>query len=112
MNIDENAGRGRVTFEITEAPKVRIKDITFEGGDSFSQKKLRKQLKTKDKHWYSWLTGSNKMKKDQFEEDKERLVEFYQNEGFIDFEIKEVIFEHPTSETNKHPFHRFRGKTL
>src|SRR6476659_5481236 len=28
-DIDENAGRGKVTFEITETPKVKIKDVDF-----------------------------------------------------------------------------------
>ena len=32
---DERSGRATVTFEITEAPKIRISDVVFEGGDSF-----------------------------------------------------------------------------
>src|SRR5687768_17567761 len=31
LSIDENAGRGTVTFEITETPKVRIVDVVFDG---------------------------------------------------------------------------------
>ena len=47
LNIDENAGRGTVTFQITEAPKIKIEQIDFIGAAAFSQKELRKQIKTK-----------------------------------------------------------------
>jgi len=90
LSIDENAGRGTATFEIQEAPKVRIIDVYFEGAGAFTQKKLRKILKTR-RHWmFSWITGGGVLKDEQLEDDKDRLSEFYWNEGYIDFELKEV----------------------
>lgn len=87
---DENAGRGIAVFEISESPKLRIRDVEFVGAQAYTQKRLRKAIKTR-RHWmFSWLTGSGVLKTDQFEDDKDKLVEFYQNEGYIDFEIKEV----------------------
>ena len=38
---NEAAGRGTVTFEIAEAPKVKIEDVEFVGANAFSQRKLR-----------------------------------------------------------------------
>ena len=35
------------------------------------------------------------LKDEQFEEDKEKLAEFYRDEGYIDFEIKDVQFDYP-----------------
>jgi len=93
---DENTGRATVTFEVTETPKVIIKDIEFVGATEFSQKKLRKVLKTKRRWLFSWLTGSAKLKDEQFEDDQEKLIAFYQNEGYIDFEIKDVQFDYVT----------------
>ena len=93
---DENTGRATVTFEVTETPKVRIKDIEFVGAKAFPQKKLRKILKTKRRWMFSWLTGSAVLKDEQFEDDKDKLIEFYQNEGYIDFEIKDVQFDYVT----------------
>jgi len=99
VNIDEAAGRGTATFEITESPKVKIKEVDFVGAQAFTQKKIRKQIKTR-RHWmWSWLTGSGKLKDDQFEEDKEKLAAFYREQGYIDFEIKDIQFEYPTSNT-------------
>lgn len=96
--IDEQAGRGKVVFEIKETPKVKIERVDFVGADAFTQKRLRKVIKTRRRWMFSWLTGSGVLKEDQFEEDKERLAEFYRNEGYIDFEIKDVQFEYPDPE--------------
>lgn len=96
LNIEETAGRGSVTFEIVEAPKVKIKNVEFVGADSFTQRKLRKQLKTR-RHWmWSWLTGSGVLKDEQFEEDKEKLADFYREAGYIDFELQDVKMDYIT----------------
>lgn len=88
--ITESLGRGTVTFEIVESPKTRINDVVFENARAFPQKKLRKTIKTR-RHWmFSWLTGSGKLKEDQFEEDKEKLHEFYADHGYVDYELKGV----------------------
>ena len=72
LNIEESTGRGTATFEINETRKVKIKKVEFVGAVAFSQKKLRKEIKTR-KHWmFSWLTGSGVYKADQFEEDREK----------------------------------------
>jgi outer membrane protein insertion porin family len=90
---NENAGTASVVFEITESPKVRIDRVDFVGGHAYSQSKLRKIIKTRG-HWmFSWLTGSGKLKDDEFDEDKDRLADFYRNEGYIDFELKDVQFD-------------------
>ena len=92
MNTDERTGRASVTFEIKESPKVRIIDVYFEGANAYSQKKLRKIVKTR-RHWmFSWLTGSGVLKKDVMDEDQERLGEFYRSEGYIDFELRDVKY--------------------
>src|SRR6516165_11877231 len=46
FTIDENAGRATATFEIKESPKVRISDVEFVGAQAFTQKRLRKIIKT------------------------------------------------------------------
>ena len=93
VSIDENVGRGSVTFEIAETHKIRIKDIKFEGVTGYKDKKLRKVMKTKRAWMFSWLTGGNVYKEEQFQDDKDRLIEFFQNEGYIDAEIKDVKFD-------------------
>jgi outer membrane protein insertion porin family len=105
-SIEAEAGRARATFQITETPKVKIIEVDFVGAQAFPQKRLRKVIKTR-KHWmFSWLTGSGRLKDEQFEEDKEKLADFYRNGtggkgegGYLDFEIKKVDFLNPTPTT-------------
>ncbi len=94
-SIDEQAGRATVTFKIEEAPKIRIQDVVFEGATAFKQSKLRKAIKTRRWWMFSWLTGSGAFKEDQWDEDRDRLAEFYRNEGYLDFELKDVKFDYP-----------------
>ncbi len=91
--IDEKAGRGQVIFEITEAPKVKIKRVEFVGAKAFKQKKLRTVVKTRKRNMFSWLIGGGVLKDEEFEDDKERLVDFYRGEGYIDFQITDVKFD-------------------
>jgi len=99
LNIDEPAGKGTATIQITETPKVKILEVNFLGAKAFSQKKLRRVIKTRKRWWMSWLTGSGYFKDDKFDEDKEKLTQFYREKGYIDFEIKDIKFVNPTPTT-------------
>ncbi len=90
---NEAAGRGTITFEIAEAPKIRVAEVDFVGANAFKQKKLRKVVKTRRWWMFSWITGSGVLKDEVFTEDKDKLMSFYQNEGYIDFELKDVQFD-------------------
>ena len=93
--IDEDQGRGTVTFEIAESPKVRIQSVRFEGAAAFKLRKLRKTIKTRNRWAFSWLTGSGVYKEDQFLEDRERLRDLYYENGYLDFAIRDVRFDYP-----------------
>ena len=110
MNIDENAGRGSVTFKITESPKVKISRVEFIGAAAFPPKELRKQLKTKQRWMWSWLTGRGTFKQDDFDADRGDLMDFYRNHGYLDFEIKDVKLERPTTNTLIIRFYVFEGR--
>ena len=108
-SINEQLGRGTVTFEIREAPKVRIIGVNFEGNEAFKDKKLRKVIKTRRWNWFGWLTGAGKFKEDQFEEDKEKLRDFYGENGYVDFEIKKIDFQFPTTNRMEIDFSVYEG---
>src|SRR6266481_2613229 len=98
-SVIEESGLASANFAITESPKVKIIRVEFVGAKAFSQRKLRKTIKTR-KHWmFSWITGSGFLKDEQFEEDQEKLREFFRDNGYIDFEIKEVQILNPTPRT-------------
>jgi outer membrane protein insertion porin family len=110
VNIDENAGRATATFEITEALRIKIKTIDFIGAAAFTPKQLRGQLKTK-RHWmFSWLTSNGVFKEDEFQDDRDQLAEFYHDHGYLDFEIKNIRFEHPVTNTMAIRFYLYEGR--
>jgi outer membrane protein insertion porin family len=92
--VDEALGRGSVTILIHEMPKIKIKDVLFVNAKAATQKELRHVLKTRRRWMFSWLTGSGVLKEDQFEDDKDKLVEFYQNKGYIDFAIQDIKLDY------------------
>ena len=110
LNMDETAGRGSVIFVITEAPRIKIKAIEFIGAAAYTQKELRKQLKTK-RHWmWSWLSGNGVFKEDEFQDDREALTDFYHGHGYLDFEIKDVRFDHPSTNLMLIKFYVYEGR--
>lgn len=92
---DEALGQATVVFQVDPGRKVKIDDIVFENAVAFSQRELRKVFKTRRRWWMSWLTGSGKFETDQWDEDLEMLTQFYQDEGYIDFKVREIKFGYP-----------------
>ncbi len=109
-DIDEAAGTGTATFQITEGRKIKITKIEFVGATAFSQRKLRHQLKTRERWMFSWITQSDNFKPDQFEDDKQALGDFYRNHGYLDFEVKDVRFLYPTPNTMTIQIYVFEGR--
>lgn len=111
LNIDEGNGRGTATFDIKESPKVKISDVEFVGAEAVSQSKLRKVLKGTRRHWmWSWLTRNGFFRDDKFDEDQERLKEFYRDKGYIDFDLQRVEFVNETPTRMVVRLHVFEGR--
>jgi outer membrane protein insertion porin family len=84
-------GRGKelarnLSFEIKENNKTKISKVLFNGNETFSDFKLRWQLKeTKQQPWYFfWRSTFDKTK---FKEDMSLLTAFYKNKGYRDFRV-------------------------
>src|SRR5438309_2516366 len=88
--IDEKRGTARVVFTVNEGVKGAVSQIHFEGNAHFSEKVLRKQMKTRGKTLIYFVDKSGRLDEVQLEQDKDKLREFYQNHGYIDVEIKNV----------------------
>ncbi len=92
--IDEKRGTSRVVFTVNEGVKGAIRRIAFEGNEHFSEKVLRKQMKTRGKTLMSFVDKSGRLDETQLQQDLDKLREWYQNHGYIDVEIKDVRKEH------------------
>ncbi len=79
-------GKTVLTFNIDEGPKVRVARIDFQGNTGFTQRKLRKQMETKRKHFPNFIFPGRFDEK-KFETDIEKLKEYYMNNGWLDVDI-------------------------
>lgn len=97
IDRDRIGGFGTVIFKIREGDKVKIGDIKFVG-TKISPRRLRGVIETKRWWMFSWLTGSGRFKDDQFEDDLEKLRDFFREQGFLDVEIPQdkVLFNYST----------------
>lgn len=98
-SIDRNrsTGFGTVTFKVREGAKVKISTVNFVGNDNVKTRRLRKEMETRKWHMFSWLTGTGRFKDDKFDEDLEKLRDYYKELGFLDVAIAEdkVTFDYP-----------------
>src|SRR6184192_226052 len=91
--IDEKRGTSRVVYTINEGVKGAVRRIRFEGNEHFSERVLRKQMKTKGKTLISFFDKSGRLEETQLQQDLDSIREWYQNHGYIDVEIKDVCRE-------------------
>jgi outer membrane protein insertion porin family len=92
-------GFGDVTFKIDEGVKVKIARINFVGNDNAKPRKLRKAIETKKWTIFSWITGGGRFKDDQFQDDLDKLRDYYRELGYLDVEVPadQVRFDYPSA---------------
>ncbi|MCI0409749.1 MAG: outer membrane protein assembly factor BamA, partial [Acidobacteria bacterium] len=86
----------QVSFVIEDGPKAKVKSVSFDGNEVFSDDKLRGQMK-KLKHpsftRLTWLTGKSTYTGDKWadpsEGDRQRLETFYLDQGYVTASIGE-----------------------
>jgi len=76
-----------IIYNIHEESKVYIKEISFEGNKTFSDKRLSKLIKTKRKKFPRFFY-SGKFDKNKFNEDIENIKGFYGSGGWLDTDVK------------------------
>ena len=80
-------------FIIDEGKKILIKEIHFVGNHAYPDKTLKKQMKTSEKGFWSWITSSGDLKTEDLNQDTEILTSFYHNNGYIQAKVGEPIIE-------------------
>src|SRR5436189_1357531 len=88
--IDDKRGAARVVFTVNEGVKGAVRQVHFEGNQHFSEKVLRKQMKTRGKTLLYFLDKSGRLDEVQLQQDLDKIREWYQDHGYIDVEIKGV----------------------
>ncbi len=84
------AGYADLVFQVDEGQRNIVRKIRFQGNQNFDAPTLRKEMETKEKGIFSFLTKSGKIDRIELDQDLERIKEFYQNKGYIRVDIGEV----------------------
>ncbi len=91
-SLDDN--QADLEFIIDEGEKVRIKSIKFIGNNSYKDDELKDLMKTSEKGFWSWITSSGDLNRDDLNQDIARLTAFYHNNGFIDAKVSDPKIEY------------------
>ncbi len=70
----------KLIINIERGDKVKIQDISFSGNVQVSDRKLRKQMKETKRR--GRIFSKSKFEEAKYEEDKQKIVQYYNKEGF------------------------------
>lgn len=87
---NESRGTARAVYTINEGERGAVKDIQVEGNTKFSDRVLRRQMKTKAQTPIAFFDKSGRLDQAQLQQDLDSIREFYQNHGYVDVTIPEV----------------------
>jgi len=78
-----------VRFIITEGKKIFIKAISVEGNVTFTSKELLGEIETGEKWFMSWLTDGGLLDMNKIQQDAQKIVTYYNNNGFLEARVGE-----------------------
>ena len=89
----ETLGENRInlSYEIIESEISRVSKIIFIGNNAFSSSKLKSIMKTKERTFLRFLSSADKYDPDKIEYDKQLISQFYNNNGFPNFNFTSSI---------------------
>jgi outer membrane protein insertion porin family len=103
VQVQDSARGNTVTLKINvdKKKKVKINELAINGNEIFSDKKLRRKLKkTKQRALFRIFTPS-KFIATQYEEDKKKLIAFYNTEGYRDaIIVSDSVYAHDENTIN------------
>ena len=76
-------GKSDLIFVIDEGSKNEVRKIRFEGVNAFTDPELRKEMKVKEKGWFSWLTKSGRFDSNELDGDLNNILDYYRSKGYL-----------------------------
>jgi len=114
-----------IKIDVTEGHASSIKEINILGNKAFSKDVLLEQLKLQSNVWWKFFQKSDKYSKQQLGGDLESLSSYYQDRGYLQFNIvsvqvalspdkKDMYITLNVEEGDKYTVksHRFSGETV
>ncbi|TDR73843.1 outer membrane protein assembly factor BamA [Paludibacterium purpuratum] len=83
--LDRN--RVSISLDITEGITAKIREIRIVGNQAFDTSTLLDQFAQTTGSWTSWISHDDQYSKQKLTGDLEKLRAFYQNQGYLEFNI-------------------------
>ncbi len=77
----------KLTFEIQENDKVKVKRITILGNKHVADGKIKGLLQTQEGGFFSFISSSGSYKQDAFDRDVQLINYLYFNEGYVQIKV-------------------------
>jgi outer membrane protein insertion porin family len=71
-------------INVDKGGKSKIREIAFEGNEAFKDSKLKGKFKKTKEKKFPKLLNSGKFQRSEFEDDKAKLIDFYNSQGYRD----------------------------
>jgi len=84
---EDSSGAVELVITIQEKNKVSVREVAFEGNTKFDGSELRGKMDNKPKSFLKSIFGGGDFNRGKYDEDKEKIIEFYHKKGFLDFVI-------------------------
>lgn len=77
-----------ITFQVDRGPRIAIRDVEFVGNRAVDEGALEGQLKSnRAQQLFSFVTRTGHYRGHEFEEDAQRVEDFYRDRGFIEARV-------------------------
>jgi len=91
--VEQPQNRVDLIFEISEGPVTGVRRINFIGNESYSDRRLRRELVTRESRWWRFFSSNDNYDPDRLEYDRELLRQFYSNQGYANFRVLSAVAE-------------------
>jgi outer membrane protein insertion porin family len=88
--IRRSDNRVDLVFEVSEGQVIENERISFVGNRSYSDRRLRRVVETKQAGLLRAIIGGDTLVPERITFDRQLLVDFYRSRGYVDFQVLDV----------------------
>jgi outer membrane protein insertion porin family len=77
------AYKAEVRFVVQEPERAYVRKITLRGVKNLKVSRVKGVMRTREKGWFSWMTGSGILDEEALEEDRKQIEAYYHDNGYV-----------------------------
>lgn len=100
-----NGSYDDVIFDIAEGREQSMNSIRFSGNTAFTEEQLQRLMETKERGFFTWITKSGRINREQVDDDLQKIVKHYRNFGYLRAAVTDVKYRTSTNATGRQRVH-------